>query len=55
VRLEESLDRWVRQRAVEHLDGQSGVLNDAVRFYRAHVESKNDRLFATIINGGGKA
>ncbi len=51
VRLIERLDSWVRRRALEHPDGQSGVINDAVEFYKAHVEKKSGKLFDTIVNG----
>ncbi len=49
MRLEEKLDLWVRRLALEHTDGQSGVLNDAVAFYRDHLEKKSEQLFDTIV------
>ncbi len=38
VRLYPHLDDWVREKALDHRDGQSGVLNDAVDFYRTFLE-----------------
>jgi hypothetical protein len=51
VRLEEPLDQYVRERALSHPDGQSGVINDAVRLLKASEDSKTNHMFSTIVNG----
>lgn len=40
VRLYQELHNFVRTEAEQHRDGQSGVINDAVEFYKAHLDRK---------------
>lgn len=54
VRLEEHLDRWVRTQGREHTDGQSGVINDAVRHYMKLAQSNASILFETIAGSNGQ-
>lgn len=48
---------FVKAQSEAHPDGQSGVINDAVAFYRKHVEKRAEKLYATIsgANGHGEA
>lgn len=40
VRFEKPLDEWLKARAAEHPDGQSGIVNDAVRYFKEHLEEQ---------------
>lgn len=40
VRLYQELHDFVRAEAERHRDGQSGVINDAVEFYKTHLDRK---------------
>lgn len=40
VRFKHHLHDFVKACAESHPDGQSGVINDAVELYKAHIEKK---------------
>jgi hypothetical protein len=47
---------FVKAQGEMHPEGQSGVINDAMAFYRRHVESHSEKIYSTIAgaNGHGK-
>jgi hypothetical protein len=57
VRFDADNDRWIRERAASHPEGQSGVINDAVTEYRLKHEKHSDSLYNTITgaNRNGQA
>lgn len=57
VRFSQENHVFVKARGESHPDGQSGVINDALDFYRKHVEKRSEKIFATITgaNGHGEA
>jgi hypothetical protein len=46
VRFKHDLHEFVKAYAESHPDGQSGVINDAVELYKAHVQEKERRYGA---------
>ena len=40
VRLYASMDSWLERQGRRHVDGMSGVINDALAFYKAHGKGK---------------
>lgn len=60
VRLRPDLKAFVDMRGEEHIDGKSGVLNDAVEYYRNALDDAADKkkttFYKSIIGAGhGKA
>ncbi len=53
VRFLPRLDDWVRSRAEEHPEGQSGVINDAVEFYMKYFERRKDKIYEMITGSNG--
>jgi len=53
VRFTADNHEFVKAQSELHQDGQSGVINDAVAFYRKHVEKRGEKLFATINGANG--
>ncbi len=48
VRLFQELHEFVRDEADRHRDGQSGVINDAIAFYKKHVERERRALMESL-------
>lgn len=48
VRFLQELHEFVKEEAESHRDGQSGVINDAVAFYKEHVEQQRRALREAI-------
>lgn len=54
IRLEIELDRWVREEAEAHAKGQTGVINDAVRYYKHIMAEQGHLIFQTIVEANGQ-
>lgn len=51
VRFTKDLHVWVKERGDAHKDGQSGVINDAVAHYKAHLEERASAIHKAILGG----
>lgn len=52
-RLPKITDDWLTEQALTHPYGVSGIVRDALAFYRQHLEDKSDHFFFTIVSEWG--
>lgn len=52
VRLDPEDRDWVGEQAKRHPHGRTGVITEAIRHYRTHLEQQETLIFDAVVNSG---